>query len=149
MKNPGWRYHYSQCAYPYQELIEQNAARGRLQPEYELLDTGAFDDGRYWITEVHYAKAGPDDLLMQISVTNAGPEQATVHVLPTAWFRNTWSGEHDAPRPVLAASGEDTVTIGHPFPGELELTAAPGPDGTGVSARGPALLRRLDAEAQR
>ena len=55
-----------------------------LQREYELIDTGAFDSGRYWITEVHYAKAGPDDLLMRISVTNAGPEQDTLHVLPTA-----------------------------------------------------------------
>jgi len=78
-----WRYHYPQCSYPYQDLVSQNTARGRLQPEYELIDTGAFDSGRYWITEVHYAKAGPDDLLMQISVTNAGPGQATLHVLPT------------------------------------------------------------------
>jgi hypothetical protein len=114
--------------------------RGRLDPEYELIDTGAFDSGHYWITEVHYAKAGPDDLLMQISVTNAGPDQATLHVLPTAWFRNTWSWDHGAPRPVLAASADDTVTIGHPFLGELELTAAAGPDGTRFSATGPQLL---------
>ena len=67
-----WRYHYPQCAYPYQDLVAQNTARSRLQPEYELIDTGAFDSGRYWITEVHYAKAGPDDLPMQISVANAG-----------------------------------------------------------------------------
>jgi hypothetical protein len=124
-----WRYHYPQCAYPYEDLIEQNAARGRLQPEYELIDTGAFDSSRYWITEVHYAKAGPDDLLMQISVTNAGPEEATLHVLPTAWFRNTWSWDHGVPRPLLAASADDTVTIGHPFLGELELSAGPGPGG--------------------
>ena len=134
-----WRYHYPQSAYPYQDLVAQNAARGRLDPEYELIDTGAFDSGRYWITEVHYAKAGPDDLLMQISVTNAGPEQATLHVLPTAWFRNTWSWDHGAPRPVLAASADDTVTIGHRFLGELELTAAAGPDGTRFSGTGPQL----------
>jgi hypothetical protein len=67
---------------------------------------------------------------MRISVTNAGPEQATLHVLPTAWFRNTWSWDHDAPRSVLAASADDTVTIGHPFLGELELTAGGGPGGT-------------------
>jgi hypothetical protein len=67
-----WRYHYPQGAYPDQDLLGQNAARGRLQPEYELIDTGAFDDGRNWITEVHYVKAAPDDLLMQISVTNPG-----------------------------------------------------------------------------
>src|SRR6266542_3444045 len=135
-----WRYHYPQCAYPYQDLVAQNAGRGRLDPEYELIDTGAFDSGRYWITEVHYAKAGPDDLLMQISVTNAGPEQATLRDLPTAAFRNTWSWDHGAPRPVLAASADDTVTIGHPFLGELELTAAAGPDGSRFSATGPDLL---------
>ncbi len=124
-----WRYHYPQCAYPYQDLVQQNAARGRLQPEYELIDTGAFDDGRYWITEVHYAKAGPDDLLMRISVTNAGPAEETLHVLPTAWFRNTWSWDHAAPRPVLSAAADGTVTIAHPFLGDLELTAGAGPDG--------------------
>ena len=68
-----WRYHYPQGAFPYQDLIDTNARRDRYQPEYELLDTGAFDGDRYWITEVHYAKAGPDDLLMAIQVTNAGP----------------------------------------------------------------------------
>ncbi len=68
-----WRYHYPQSAYPYQDLIDTNARRSRYEPEYELLDTGAFDEDRYWITEVHYAKASPDDLLMAIQVTNAGP----------------------------------------------------------------------------
>ena len=93
-----WRYHYPQGAYPYQDLIDVNAGRSRYQPEYELLDTGAFDGDRYWITEVHYAKAGPDDLLMAIQVTNAGPEAETIHVLPTAWFRNTWSwGDSTSP----------------------------------------------------
>jgi hypothetical protein len=125
-----WRYHYPQGAFPYTDLVEQNAARGRLQPEYELIDTGAFDDGRYWITEVRYAKAAPDDLLMEISVTNAGPQEATLHVLPTAWFRNTWSWDPGAPRPGMAAAADGTVTIGHPFLGDLELTAAAGPDGT-------------------
>ena len=68
-----WRYHYPQGAFPYQDLIEENGARNKFQPEYELIDTGAFDDDRYWVVEVRYAKAGPDDLLMVISVTNAGP----------------------------------------------------------------------------
>ena len=88
-----WRYHYPQAAFPYQDLIDQNGARNREEPEYELLDTGAFDEDRYWIIEVHYAKASADDLLMTVQVTNAGPEAATLHVLPTAWFRNTWSWE--------------------------------------------------------
>src|SRR6202042_180313 len=125
-----WRYHYPQAAFPYQDLIDTNAARDRYQPEYELLDTGAVDGDRYWITEVHYAKAGPDDLLMAIQVTNAGPEADTLHVLPTAWFRNTWSwGDTDETRPSLRASGDRTVTIAHPFAGTMELIGATGPDG--------------------
>jgi len=124
-----WRYHYPQAAFPYQDLIDENGRRNRLQPEYELVDTGVFDTGRYWITEVHYAKADPGDLLMVVSVTNAGPDQATLHVLPTAWFRNTWAWDPGAPRPSLAAAGEGTAVIGHPFLGALELSAAPAPDG--------------------
>jgi hypothetical protein len=130
-----WRYHYPQGPFPYQGLIDANAARDRRQPEYELIDTGVFDDGRYWIVEVAYAKAGPDDLLMAISVTNAGPVTETLHVLPTAWFRNTWSWGDDSPRPVLGAprtppADAAAVSIGHPFCGELELIAGPGPEGT-------------------
>ena len=125
-----WRYHYPQGPYPYQGLIDTNASRSRYQPEYELLDTGAFNDDRYWITEVHYAKASPDDLLMAIQLTNKGPDAETIHVLPTAWFRNTWSwGDTDEPRPELRASGDRSVVIDHPFAGTLELIAAAGPGG--------------------
>src|SRR6202050_4267066 len=129
-----WRYHYPQAAFPYDDLITQNAARSRQQPEYELIDTGAFDDGRYWIVEVHYAKASPDDLLMATSVTNAGPDAETLHVLPTAWFRNTWSWDHGAPRPTMAASGPSSVNIEHPFLGSLELIAGSAPDRTRPAA---------------
>ena len=125
-----WRYHYPQAAFPYQDLIDQNGSRSREEPEYELLDTGAFEGDRYWITEVHYAKASADDLLMAIQVTNAGPETATLHVLPTAWFRNTWSWDVDAPKPGMRAVGDTAVGIDHPFAGPLELLAGPGPDGT-------------------
>ena len=125
-----WRYHYPQAAFPYQDLIDQNGSRNREQPEYELLDTGVFDGDRYWITEVHYVKAGADDLLMSVQVTNAGPEAATLHVLPTAWFRNTWSWDHDAPKPEMRAVGHSVVGIDHPFVGPMELIAGPGPDGT-------------------
>jgi hypothetical protein len=125
-----WRYHYPQAAFPYQDLIAENARRDRLEPEYELMDTGVFAAGRYWITEVHYAKADPGDLLIAISVSNAGPDQVTLHVLPTTWFRNTWSWDEGAQRPSLAAAGEGSVAIDHPFLGALELSAAPGPDGT-------------------
>jgi len=130
-----WRYHYPQGPFPYQELIDVNASRNRLEPEYELIDTGAFDGGRYWILEVAYAKAGPDDLLMSISVTNAGPDASTLHVLPTAWFRNTWSWGDGSRKPVLGAGGAASagtvaVDIQHPFVGAMELLAGPGPDGT-------------------
>ncbi len=125
-----WRYHYPQGAFPYQALREENGRRGKGDPEYELLDTGVFDDDRYWIVEVHYAKADPHDLLMSIQVTNAGPETEMLQVLPTTWFRNTWSWEFNAHRPELTAAGPAAVRVDHPFLGELELRGGPGPDGT-------------------
>ena len=125
-----WRYHYPQRRFPYEDLISGNVARTRSQPEYELADTGAFDEDRYWITEVRYAKAGPDDILMTVEVTNAGPDDAELHVLPTAWFRNTWSWETGHVPPELAEAGDGRVTLTHPFVGDMELLAGPGPDGT-------------------
>jgi hypothetical protein len=128
-----WRYHYPQGPFPYDDLVHTNAARNRYQPEYELLDTGAFDGDRYWIVDVSYAKADPRDLLMTVRITNAGPAGATLHVLPTAWFRNTWSWEAGAPRPAMTAqagAGTATVQVPHPFLGDLELIAGHGPDGT-------------------
>jgi len=125
-----WRYHYPQSAFPYADLLAENGRRGKEDPEYELLDTGAFDDDRYWVVEVHYTKADPTDLLMTIEVTNAGPEEDVLHVLPTLWFRNTWSWGADDAAPTLMASGPASVAVPHPFLGDLELTAAPAPDGT-------------------
>jgi Glycosyl hydrolase family 63 C-terminal domain len=123
-----WRYHYPQGAYPYQDLIDTNAGRNRYQPEYELLDTGAFDKDRYWVIEVHYAKAGPDDLLMTVQLTNKSTDAETVHVLPTSWFRNTWSWGDAGDRPSLRASGDRSVAIDHPIVGAMELIGAAGPD---------------------
>ena len=124
-----WRYHYPQQAFPYEDLREENGRRGKHDPEYELMDTGVFDAG-YWITEVHYAKASPTDLLMVISVTNAGQDTDTLHVLPTAWFRNTWSWDTGAVKPEMAAAGTAAVQVEHPYLGTLELLADKGPDGT-------------------
>jgi hypothetical protein len=125
-----WRYHYPQGAFPYEDLVAENGRRGRHDPEYELLDTGVFDQERYWIVEVHYAKASATDVLMSVHVTNAGPDPDVLHVLPTAWFRNTWSWCPGASRPELAAATDATVSIAHPTLGELELLAGPGPEGT-------------------
>jgi hypothetical protein len=125
-----WRYHYPQAAFPYADLIAENTRRGKLDPEYELLDTGVFDDDRYWIVEVDYVKADPTDLLMTVRVTNAGPDAATLHVLPTVWFRNTWSWDLDAPKPELHLGAGGRIDIDHPFLGPLELLADAAPDGT-------------------
>ncbi|WP_433966378.1 hypothetical protein [Tunturiibacter gelidiferens] len=90
-------YKYPQAAYPYTDLIETNRQRGRQALEYELLDTGIFNEDRYFDVFVEYAKAGPDDLGIRISIANRGPEEATLHLLPTLWFRNTWSWEGALP----------------------------------------------------
>ncbi|HEY1298685.1 MAG TPA: glucosidase [Chloroflexota bacterium] len=124
-----WRYHYPQSAFPYQKLLEENARRGKFDPEYELLDTGAFDDDRYWIVQVDYAKDTPLDVLMHVRITNPGPEADTLHVLPTAWFRNTWSWDVDAPKPRLERGDGTSVRIDHPFLGQLELVGGPDPSG--------------------
>src|SRR6185436_18083667 len=101
---------------------------GRHDPEFELLDTGVFDDDRYWVVDVDYAKASPFDLLMTIRVTNAGPDADTLHVLPQLWYRNTWSWDATEPAE-LTAHGSDVHTE-HPFLGPLTLHVGPGPDGT-------------------
>lgn len=94
-------YKYPQAAYPYGDLVEASRRRGRHEMEYELLDTGVFDQDRYFDVFVEYAKASPEDLLIQISVHNRGPEAAEVHVLPTLWFRNQWSWHGGPDRPTL------------------------------------------------
>jgi hypothetical protein len=131
-----WRYHYPQAAFPYDQLIQENARRSKLEPEFELLDTGVFDDDRYWIVEVDYAKADPNDILMRVTVRNMGPEVAELHVLPTIWFRDEWSWQPGAPRPSLRASGDGTtIRATHAELGDLELLVGPDPDG-----RQPAVL---------
>jgi hypothetical protein len=114
-----WRYHYPQAEFPYADLVAENGRRDQGRPEYELLDTGAFDEDRYWVVDVVHAKADPHDLLMEIRVTNAGPEESTIHVLPHLWFRNTWAWDVDAQRPGLRAAGPGRVVVDHPRFGEL------------------------------
>jgi hypothetical protein len=90
-------YKYPQSEYPYSWLVHENARRGRGDPPFSLLDTGAFKDGRYWDVEVRYAKAAPDEIHIRIIAANRGPETATLHVLPTLWFRNDWSWNNSGP----------------------------------------------------
>jgi Glycosyl hydrolase family 63 C-terminal domain len=100
-----WRYVYPQDEFPYEELVDENAHRDRRQPEFELLDTGVFDDDRYWDVTVDYAKASPDDLCIRVLVRNAGPRQETLHLLPTLWFRNRWSWDPAVERPQIREVG--------------------------------------------
>lgn len=95
-------YKYPQAAYPYDELLRENAARNRYQMEYELIDTGVFDESRYFDVDVEYAKLAAEDLLIRITVSNRGPDEAGITVLPTLWFRNTWSWGRDDRRPKLS-----------------------------------------------
>src|SRR5262249_5303420 len=111
-------YKYPQQEFPYERLRGENARRGRDQPEFELLDTGIFDDDRYFDVLVEYAKASPNDILIRVTADNRGPEAAGLDVLPTLWLRNTWSWERDARKPSLvrdeAAGGATVVRVEHP-----------------------------------
>ena len=112
-------YKYPQLPYPYDNLVRVNGDRTRQELEYELIDTGVFDQDRYFDVFVEYAKAAPEDILIQITVSNRGPEPATLHVLPTLWFRNTWSwGTESFPRPGLYlerhTDANGVITASHP-----------------------------------
>ena len=113
-------YKYSQGEFPYAELVEVNRRRTREELEYELIDTGVFDDDRYFDVFVEYAKAAPDDILVRITVHNRGPEDARIEVLPTLWFRNTWSWGDASPRPQLSAE-QGAIRARHPELGEFTL----------------------------
>jgi hypothetical protein len=102
-------YKYPQGAFPYDDLVQENARRSRTDPEYELFDTGVFAEDRYFDVVIEYAKADPDDIIIRISATNRGPDAAPLHVLPTLWFANTWSWGDDVARPQLAVE----ATPGH------------------------------------
>ena len=113
-------YKYPQAPFPYNDLVRTNGQRSRSEMEYELVDTGVFNEDRYFDVFVEYAKDTPEDLLIQISVCNRGPDAAALHVLPTLWFRNTWTWWHGAPKPHLkqipGSTGTRTVEATH---GEL------------------------------
>jgi Mannosylglycerate hydrolase MGH1-like glycoside hydrolase domain len=123
-----WLYKYPQRPFPYEDLVRVNRTRSRHEPEYELLDTGVFDDDRYFDVVVEYAKAGPEDVLMRVTAVNRGPDAAPLHVLPTFWFRDVWTGAPNEPRPVLRrAGGSDgaaVVAASHRNLGERWLACA-------------------------
>ena len=108
-----WRYHYPQAELPYDDLIVTNGARSKTEAEYELIHTGVFDDNRFWQITVDYAKAAPDDICMRITIRNMGPDESTLHVLPTLWFRNTWSWGSGTPKPTIMADGDQAVAERH------------------------------------
>jgi hypothetical protein len=116
-------YKYPQAAYPYGDIIHTNQRRGRAGLEYELIDTGVFDSDRYFDVFVEYAKASAEDLLIQITVNNRGPEPASVHVLPTLWFRNLWSWGGDVKRPVLQRIDDGVIAASHEIIGDRFLYA--------------------------
>jgi hypothetical protein len=118
-----WKYMYPQAEYPYDDLVSTNAARGKLDPEYELVDTGVFDDSRYWEITADYAKASAEDVLVRVTVRNAGPDAATIDVLPTLWFRNTWSWGRNPAKPSLGLDAQ-TIVAEHANLGARRLSAS-------------------------
>jgi hypothetical protein len=125
-------YKYPQAGFPYEQLIEENRRRGKNDPEFELEDTGVFDENRYFDITAEYAKAAPNDILIRITIANRGPEEAELHVLPTLWFRNTWSwgrkGEGYWPRPGILLSEDGTLVAEHVTLGRFHLAVAEGPE---------------------
>src|SRR5215475_11363225 len=112
-------YKLPQVTYPYQWLIDENARRrGSAAMEFELIDTGIFDENRYFDIEVEYAKADVNDVLMRVTVHNRGPDQARIHVLPQAWFRNVWSWSRGVRKPTLTDEGDGRVLAQHDELGE-------------------------------
>jgi hypothetical protein len=126
-------YKYPQTEYPYAWLVEENRRRGKHEPEFELLDTGVFDNDRYFDLLAEYAKASPDDILIRITAANRGPEAAELHLLPTLWFRNSWSWgcvhEGCEVKPRITAQGDGSVMTQHATLGRFRLWADSDPDG--------------------
>ncbi|HET6254515.1 MAG TPA: glucosidase [Puia sp.] len=114
-------YKYPQAAFPYEQLVEENKRRTRHDPEYELLDTGLFEEDAYFDVFIEYAKAGIDDILVRITAHNRGKADAPLHILPMIWFRNTWAWGYDDYKPTLTSSNQENITVTHRELEELTL----------------------------
>jgi Mannosylglycerate hydrolase MGH1-like glycoside hydrolase domain len=121
-------YRYPHAAFPYAQLVDENRRRSRRDPEFELVDSGIFDGNRYFDVVVTYAKGDCEDILIEIEVTNCGPEPASIDVLPTIWFRNTWSWHPNPQRPALGAAGPSAVALDEPKYGSRWLHADAAPE---------------------
>ena len=121
-------YKYPQREFPYRNLVETNRGRSREEFEYELLDTGIFNEDRYFDVFVEYAKAGPEDMLIRLTVHNRGPEAASLRLLPTLWFRNTWSWGEDGPKPSLRQTAPGVIVAAHQQLGEYQLSCEGEPE---------------------
>ena len=127
-------YQYPQAEFPYDQLVTTNVRRSKLEPEFELVDTGTFNEHRYFSVEIAYAKASPEDILITLTVANRGPEAATLHLLPTLWYRNTWSWGPDRQvgtgvKPKLSVLREGVIRAEHEVLGDWQLDCDHGPDG--------------------
>ena len=121
-------YKYPQQAYPYQKLVDENRKRNRLEPEYDLIDSGIFDNNEYFDVFIDYAKASTDDILVRITVYNRGPGNAVIHVLPHAWFRNTWAWGYDSYKPHMFRDDKGLIKLDHQRLGEYYIYADADPD---------------------
>jgi len=117
-------YKYPQAAFPYQDLVDENRRRGSGAPEYELLDTGVFDQDRYFDVFIEYAQATPGEILLRVTAHNRGPDTAPLHLLPTLWFRNTWSWTPDAIRPLMVRGDAARIDGHHDSLGDFRLYCA-------------------------
>src|SRR5216110_187898 len=132
-------YKYPQAEYPYAQLVDENRQRGLGAPELELIDTGVFNEDRYFDVSAEYTKGSQNDILIRITIANRGPEAAVLHLLPTLWFRNTWSWGRDGdgyfPKPSIEHAGAGAMLATHATLGRYRFAAAPGPFG-----RAPSML---------
>lgn len=126
-------YKYPQAEFPYAQLREENARRSREEPEYELTDTGIFNEDRYFDVQIEYAKAADEDILIRVTIINRGPEAAPLHLLPTWWFRNTWNWgatlDRPSKKPSLTQEAENQLTAQHESLGDFQLYADAGAEG--------------------